>query len=212
MIQISTALIDPPDDTRFPPFIVEVTQGIFKFFSGTGIIGAHMIEIKHATESDAQTLAELGRSTFIETFAKDNRQEDMDMYLAKTFGLDIQREEIRDPNRIIEIAWSENQPAGFLHLLMNGETDPSVKGERPIELLRLYVDSKWHGHGAGAALMDRCLSLARDGGFKTIWLGVWERNFRAQAFYKKHGFEVVGQHIFRLGTDDQLDLIMARSL
>lgn len=166
-----------------------------------------MTEIKRATESDARTLTDLGRTTFIETFAKDNSQEDMDMYVAATFGEDKQLAEIRDPNRYVEIAWIENEPAGFLHLL-KGKPDPSVTGEKPLEILRLYVDSRWHGKGAGVALMNRCLEIAREEGFETLWLGVWERNFRAQAFYKKFGFEVVGRHVFTLGTDDQLDLIM----
>lgn len=170
-----------------------------------------MTKIERASEADAQTLTDLGRATFIETFAKDNSQADMDIYLAATFSAEKQLAEIRDPNRFIEIAWIENEPAGFLHLL-KGKPDPAVAGEKPLEVLRLYVDSRWHGKGAGVALINRCLEIARDNGFKTLWLGVWEKNFRAQAFYKKFGFEVVGQHVFTLGTDDQLDLIMARTL
>jgi len=170
-----------------------------------------MFLLKRATESDAQTLTDLGRSTFVETFSKDNRPEDMDLYLGQTFGADKQLQEIRDPNRWIEIAWSENTAAGFLHL-MKSAPDPSVTGPKPIEILRLYVDSRWHGKGVGAALMDRCIHIAREEGFQTLWLGVWERNLRAQAFYAKYGFVAVGKHVFRLGTDDQLDLILARAV
>ncbi|MEK7355384.1 MAG: GNAT family N-acetyltransferase [Bdellovibrionota bacterium] len=167
-----------------------------------------MTRLTPATSADAQTLAEIGRATFIETFAKDNTQEDMDAYVAATFGAEKQLEEIRDPKRRIEIAWIENQSAGFLHLLA-GTPDSAVTGPKPIEILRLYVDSRWHGKGVGAALMERCLQIAREEGFETIWLGVWERNFRAQSFYKKYGFTTVGKHIFRLGSDDQTDLIMS---
>lgn len=170
-----------------------------------------MIKIKKATESDAETLTELGRTTFIETFAKDNRKEDMDLYVVETFAPDKQLKELLDPNRRIEIAWDGNQAAGFLHLI-ESDPDPSVTGPKPIEILRLYVDSRWQGKGLGAALMERSLQIAREERFNTIWLGVWERNFRAQAFYKKYGFATVGKHIFRLGTDDQTDLIMARTI
>ena len=170
-----------------------------------------MIEIRKAADSDAQTLTDLGRTTFVETFAKDNTPEDIQLYVAQTFAPDKQLREIHDGNRIIEIAWIENRAAGFFHLL-KGNPDPSVKGPKPIEILRLYVDSRWHGKGVGAALMDKAINAARDGGFETLWLGVWEQNSRATSFYKKYGFNVVGDHIFRLGTDDQTDLIMARSL
>lgn len=170
-----------------------------------------MIEIKRASVSDVQILTEIGRKTFVEKFSKDNRKEDMDLYVSETFNFERQLSEIKDPNRFIEIAWIENQPAGFLHLL-NGQPEPSVKGAKPIEILRLYADSQWHGKGVGTALMERSIKIAREQGFETIWLGVWEKNARAQAFYKKYGFEAGGQHMFRLGTDEQIDIIMTRKI
>ena len=166
-----------------------------------------MIQIKSAVEKEAGILSELSRSTFVETFAKDNSKEDMDSYVAQTFSEDKQLIEIQDSKRRIEIAWFENQAVGFLHLY-NGPIDPAVKENNALEVLRLYVDSKWHGKNVGAKLMERCFEIAREERTKTLWLGVWEKNFRAQTFYKKYGFHVVGAHIFKLGNDEQTDLIM----
>lgn len=170
-----------------------------------------MVEFKRASILDVKTLTDLGRRTFVETFSRYNKKEDMDLYVAETFNSDKQLNEIQDPNRLIEIAWINNEPSGFLHLL-NGAVDASIKGSKPIEILRLYADSKWHGKGVGVGLMNRSLQIAKEQSFETIWLGVWERNLRAQSFYKKYGFEVVGQHIFRLGSDEQMDLIMTRKI
>jgi GrpB-like predicted nucleotidyltransferase (UPF0157 family)/ribosomal protein S18 acetylase RimI-like enzyme len=169
------------------------------------------MKIRRASESDAQALANLGQSTFVETFAEYNTKEDMDLYVTKTFGAEKQMKEIRDPNRWIEIAWSGEQAVGFLHLVRS-KPDSSVTGPKPIELLRLYVDSRWHGKGIGAALMERTIEIARKEGFQTLWLGVWEKNFRAQAFYAKHGFNSVGRQVFKLGTDEQNDFIMVIDL
>ncbi|MBY0371493.1 GNAT family N-acetyltransferase, partial [bacterium] len=119
--------------------------------------------------------------------------------------------EIRDPNRWIEIAWLEKRAVGFLHLIRSAP-DPSVTGPEPVELLRLYVESRCHGNGVGPALMNRSIEIAQRQGFKTFWLGVWERNLRAQAFYEKFGFKRVGSHNFKVGSDDQMDLIMTRSI
>ncbi len=135
----------------------------------------------------------------------------MDLYLSRTFGTDKQLEEVQDPDRRIAIAWIGTTAVGFYHLFL-GPADPAVKGTKPIELLRLYVDSRWHGKGVGAALMEECLEAGRREGFATMWLGVWERNFRAQAFYRKYSFAVVGAHVFTLGTDEQTDLIMTRAI
>jgi len=71
------------------------------------------IRIISAQDSDAEVLSELGRTTFVETFAKDNRSEDMALYLDQTFSTEKQLQELRDPQRRIEIAWIGDQPVGF---------------------------------------------------------------------------------------------------
>ena len=81
-----------------------------------------------------------------------------------------------------------------------------------MELKRLYVTRSWHGKGVAQALMDAALDAARARGAKTLWLGVWERNERAVAFYGKYGFARVGEHTFVLGSDAQTDWLLARPL
>jgi diamine N-acetyltransferase len=104
---------------------------------------------------------------------------------------------------------SDEQPAGYAKLRA-GTTDPSVTGSDSVELQRLYVDRFAIGRGVGAALMGATLDAARSAGHRTLWLGVWERNLRAISFYERWQFETVGDHEFRLGSDNQTDLIMAR--
>ena len=87
-----------------------------------------------------------------------------------------------------------------------------VKDDQAVELVRLYVSHEWHGRGVGAALMHACVNHARQAGHKTIWLGVWERNAGAQAFYRKWNFHTVGEHVFLLGSDPQRDILMERAL
>ena len=87
-----------------------------------------------------------------------------------------------------------------------------VTGPEPIELWRFYVDRPWHGRGIAQALMERVKAAARERGAKTLWLGVWERNDRARAFYAKCGFADAGEHIFLFGTDPQTDRVMVTSL
>jgi ribosomal protein S18 acetylase RimI-like enzyme len=87
-----------------------------------------------------------------------------------------------------------------------------VKGERPLELARIYVLREWHGRGIAAALMRHCLEEAQHQGARTLWLGVWEQNHRAQAFYRKYGFEDVGWHLFHIGKDPQRDRVFAKEI
>lgn len=167
--------------------------------------------VRRATPEDAELLAELGTRTFSETFAADNRPEDMAAYVADAFSVAQQAAELADPLATILIAEVEGRAAGYAQLHA-GQRAEGVEGASPVELVRLYVSGEWLGRGVGPALMQACLDEARAGGHRTIWLGVWERNGRAQAFYRKWNFRAVGEHVFQLGTDRQRDIVMARAV
>lgn len=169
------------------------------------------VTLRRATLDDASLLAELGARTFRETFAADNTAEDMASYLASSFNLEIQSAELVDPGYKFLIAEVDGLAAGYA-VLHAGEAAEGVAGTNPIELVRLYVSSEWLGRGVGEVLMRACLDEARKDGHETIWLGVWERNARAQAFYRKWNFRAVGEHSFQLGSDEQRDILMERTL
>ena len=167
--------------------------------------------VRHASIEDAKLLAELGAQTFAETFAKDNSPEDMAAYLADSFSVERLTAELNEPSSVFFVAETDGGAAGYAKI-QAGEAPDGVEGQRPVELVRLYVSQAWLGRGVGQALMQRCLDAAREMGFQTIWLGVWERNGRAQAFYRKWDFHEVGEHIFQLGSDPQRDIVMQRAV
>ena len=155
--------------------------------------------------------AELAARTFHDTFASENRPEDMKSYMDEAFSVERQAEELRDPLATVFLAFVDGEPAGYARLYA-GES-PEGAGDGPsIELARLYADRRWHGRGVGAALLEACFDAARRGGFVSMWLGVWERNWRAIAFYRKMGFEECGSKVFQLGSDPQTDLVMKKGL
>jgi diamine N-acetyltransferase len=167
--------------------------------------------IRCAVASDASLLAELGASSFYDTFAVYNTPEDMAAYLSASFGPALQAQELADPDTKFLIAEIDGIAAGYAKLQLT--PPPScITGSGPVELSRLYVSSALIGSGVGAALMEACLCEASKAGYETMWLGVWERNERAQAFYNKWGFQAVGEHIFLLGSDAQKDWIMQREI
>jgi len=105
------------------------------------------------------------------------------------------------------IAEIEATPVAFAKLY-DGHVPDCVGGGAPIELERFYVDRQFHGQGIAQTLMQACFDRARQSGHGTIYLGVWENNHRAIAFYRKCGFDVVGSHAFQLGDEAQNDLLM----
>jgi len=169
------------------------------------------LTIRCGTLGDAGLLSELGARTFSETFAADNTPEDLAAYMATSFSVAQQTVELEDPASTFLIAEIDGQPAGYAKL-RDTEPEKGVEGPKPVELVRLYVSREWLGRGIGEQLMRACLEEARQAGHETIWLGVWEHNPRAQAFYRKWNFRPVGEHVFQLGADPQRDILMERRL
>ncbi len=165
--------------------------------------------IRPATAGDAALLAELGARTFADTFAIDNKPEDMATYLATSFSEEQIQSELSDSRCTFLIAQIHNQPAGYA-LLRSGDAPKEISHTNSIEIVRFYVSREWHGLGVADALMNACLSTAHQSGYEIMWLGVWERNVRAQAFYKRWNFSNVGTHPFQLGSDLQNDILMER--
>ena len=167
--------------------------------------------VRVAAKEDAAILAELGRVTFEQTFAAQNKPEDRAAYVETYFSACQLAHELTDTSATFLVAEVSGNPVGYAKI-WRGEPDASVTGENPVELARLYVLAEWHGHKVGAALMAECIQQAKRGGFQTLWLGVWERSERAIRFYQKWGFERVGSHIFLLGSDAQTDFILQKEL
>ena len=98
---------------------------------------------------------------------------------------------------------------GYARLFDSAKPE-AVSGSAPVELNRIYVDQTDTGKGYGSVLMEACLDTVDRAGYQTIWLGVWEKNVRAIAFYEKWGFRAVGSQRFVLGSDVQRDVLMDR--
>ncbi len=168
-----------------------------------------MFSVRTASVEDARGLAELGRRTFEETFAKDNTPEDMADYLQSHFGEALQRAELQDAASRFLLLLAEGRLAGYTKLRSG---PANAYGQSPLEVCRFYVERPWHGAGAAHTLMEASLALARQQAHDALWLAVWEHNARAIRFYLKCGFSKVGEQPFRLGADVQTNWLMARAL
>ena len=169
------------------------------------------LQIRRATAADAAVVAELARTTFFDTFASSNDATDMALHLERAYGVAQQQSEIEDPAMVTLLA--ENGASAIAYAQVRSDQVPScVTDKDAIELWRFYVSRDWHGRGVAQLLMDRVKEEARAMGARTLWLGVWERNDRARAFYVKCGFVDVGEHVFLFGTDPQTDRVMVSPL
>jgi diamine N-acetyltransferase len=169
------------------------------------------ISIRQGRVEDNELLATLGRKTFFDSFAADNRPEDMAAYLADAFSPEKQASELADPLSVFLIAETGDERAGYARLLQS-PAPACISSERPIQLVRLYACERWIGRGTGAALMQACIAESRKRRCDGIWLSAWDKNTRALRFYHKWGFSRVGTQTFQVGNDRQNDQILWRPL
>jgi GNAT superfamily N-acetyltransferase len=169
--------------------------------------------VREATEADAVVLAAMGVRTFRAAFGADNDPADIEHYVAAAFSVAQIAAELRQAGSIFLLAYDDDfsptHPVGYARLL-SGPAHASVGGPDPVQVVRFYVEPEAVGRGYGAALMQACLDQARQAGFQTLWLGVWERNAPARRFYERWGFRRVGALDFQLGSVVQTDLMMQR--
>jgi len=169
------------------------------------------MSIRTATAADAEILTELAWRTFHDAFSPMNSPENMEAYMRQNFTLQKFSAQLADPRATFLIAEIETAPVAFAKLY-DGDVPDCVRSSAPIEIERFYVDLQFHGRGIAHTLMQACFDCARQSGHNTLYLGVWENNHRAIAFYRKWGFEVVGSHVFQMGDEAQNDLLMERRL
>ena len=171
------------------------------------------LSIREATVGDAQLLTGLAYTTFWDAFAHHpkNAPDDLNHYMRQAFNVEQIGTELADAKNIFLVAELDDEAAGYAKIIIDN-IEPGITAEKPIELSRLYSHQKHLGQGVGQALMDACFERARTEDRDVMWLGVWEYNPRAQRFYERNGFRVVGSHVFLLGKDAQTDLLMQREL
>jgi ribosomal protein S18 acetylase RimI-like enzyme len=171
-----------------------------------------MIRVREATPAEADALAELGAVTFREAYAEHLDALDLDAYIGEVYVADRIAGELADPAYTYLVAEAEGELIGFVLLYDEVPAPAGVPGERPLRLHRIYTRRAWWGAGVGPALMAATIERARQRGFSSVWLTVWDQNDRAIAFYRRNGFEVVGMHPFHLGREVHMDPVLARAV
>ena len=163
--------------------------------------------IRRGVVADAAALAEFAARTFEQTFAGDNRPEDMAAHRAAAYGVAQQSAELADPDVVTLVALDRERLVGYAQI-RRGAAPDCVTHAAPVELQRFYLDRGEHGSGLAMGLMSAVHAAVREFGGRHLWLGVWERNARALAFYAKSGFVDVGSKVYVVGQDPQIDRVM----
>ena len=169
-------------------------------------MGGHL-SIRRANQSDIKALQEIAKTTFLSTYGADNTVANMEKYLADNFNPDRLLSELQNPESQFYFAEIGEQVIGYMKLNL-GKAQTESKLEHALEIERIYVLSDFQGRKIGRRLYSKALEVAKSLNLQRLWLGVWEENPKAVQFYKKMGFQPFEKHIFKLGDDEQTDIMM----
>ncbi|PFA62880.1 GNAT family N-acetyltransferase [Bacillus sp. AFS015802] len=167
--------------------------------------------LKKCTLEDAPALQEISYDTFNETFKEQNSPENMKAYLDKAFNLEQVETELTHRSSHFYLVYVHDAVAGYLKV-NTGDAQSEEMGHESLEIERIYIKSMFQKHGLGKYLLNKAVEMAREQHLKNVWLGVWEKNENAIAFYKKMGFVETGAHSFYMGDEKQTDLIMTKPI
>ena len=175
--------------------------------------------IRRAGPGDADAVAACGARLFRQAYGPTHPEPTLSRYLGDAFATERVRAFITDPNAaVFLIEAAPGELLGYAQVrvaLPEAETttlDRPLPGTRPFEIVRFYVDVKFHGKGLATVLMTACEAEARDRGADFIWLQAWQKAARALGFYQKDGFERFGTAVWFFGDLKDHDFVLARRI
>ncbi|MCM2303006.1 MAG: GNAT family N-acetyltransferase [Flavobacteriaceae bacterium] len=170
-----------------------------------------IINIKKVELNEIDDLQKISRQTFAETFASENSSDNMIVYLDQELSSKKLMSELSNINTEFYFVKCANKVIGYLKLNF-GRSQTEIQDEKAVEIERIYVLKEFHGKNIGQLLYDKAIQIARQKNADYVWLGVWEKNPRAIRFYQKNGFVAFDKHLFKLGDDEQTDIMMKLKL
>lgn len=170
------------------------------------------INIKKCGPENLQLLREISIETFTDTFIHQNSPENINAYLERAFNLNQLEKELSNISSQFFLVYFNKEAAGYLKVNTHDAQSEEMGGDDTFEIERIYIKNKFQKHGLGKYLLKKAMENALELNKKKIWLGVWEKNENAIAFYIKMGFVQTGVHSFYMGDEEQIDFIMTKTI
>lgn len=181
-----------------------------------GVSETRMPSVRHATPDDAERLHAIAADTFALACPLSVAEDAIRDFVATVLSEEAFRGYLADPDRVLLLAEAGATSVGYAMVVFGEPTDPdaaaSITLHPSAELSKLYVAAEHHGAGVGALLVDAAVSAARARSAAGLWLGVNMSNDRANRFYGKTGFAIVGEKRFLLGGRYEEDFVREMAL
>lgn len=169
------------------------------------------ITVRQAQNADVDTIVSLGRKTFVETYGDTNEKEKVASYIDTIFNHEWIEKELNTFGERFFIAYVGELPVGFTKLSEN-RVPKGLNGKKKIQVERIYVLKEYQGFKIGSDLIEKVLEVAKDEGYKIVWLSVWQKNNKAIQFYQRAGFVIYDTDTFQFGEELHDDFLMKQEI
>ena len=160
-----------------------------------------------------EQIASLGARLFVQAYGPTHPEPELGRHVGRAYSVETIADAIEgEGSSVFVVEDSDGNPIAYAHMCSTEELPAGVDGHGAVEIVRFYVDSAVQGRGIGAALMNHCRGVAKQGGADVIWLQVWSQAPWAIGFYRRMGFEIVGRKPFYFGERVDEDHVMSRAL
>ena len=174
------------------------------------------VSISRALPADVHRVSTLARETFPLACPPGTTRENIELFCDTKLSVEVFEGYLADPNIRIWLATSRDEPVGYLMSVGGEPPDPVIAGAvrmRPtVEISKIYVLECSHGSGVASDLMGFALEDAKTEGAQSVWLGVNKHNERANGFYERQGFVIVGERSFQVGESIEDDFVREKAL
>lgn len=169
------------------------------------------LSIDLVKDEEVAILRDLAIQTFTETFGGHNTDEQLQEFFEQDYTLEVLGKELKSTENEVYFLRRDGKVVGYLKVNW-GEDQTEQELEDSFEIQRIYILNAYQGHGLGKFLFEFALERAYASGKSWAWLGVWENNLKAQALYRKYGFEKFSEHSFAVGDLVDTDWLMKKAL
>ena len=158
------------------------------------------ISIKAFHSSEVETLSKLSKQTFLESHGHSADAKDIEYYVDTFFNQDTLSQALNEPDIHYSKILVDHQLAGYTKLILN--SSQSLTHLNPVaKFERLYLLKDFYGLGLGEKLLVHNKELSKAHHQKGLWLFVWTENLKAFKFYQKSGFQIIGEHDFKISDN-----------
>lgn len=169
----------------------------------------------NAPSDELTALAEMATFTFCDTF-RHYQKADIDHYIKESLSVEALALELQDPNNTFYFILFNEVRAGFFKWVHPSSTyleHSQVRCQNPFLIQRFYLMPDYCGKGLASVALEFVTSFAKyQAGADFLYLSVWEKNYRAQSFYQKHGFRTIGSFGYPVGQEIDHEFLYGKRL